>query len=69
MRRSEAPPEDEAGLVMALEHAELPVAGVQFHPESILTFGERIGMRLIENVVRAVPIHQRRRISREVLGG
>lgn len=27
----------EDGVVMAVQHSELPVAGIQFHPESILT--------------------------------
>jgi anthranilate synthase len=36
---------------MAIEHAELPLAGVQFHPESIMTLGEDVGLRLIRNVV------------------
>ncbi len=34
------------GEVMALEHERLPVWGVQFHPEAVLTFG---GHRLLAN--------------------
>jgi anthranilate synthase/aminodeoxychorismate synthase-like glutamine amidotransferase len=34
------------GLVMGLEHAQHPVYGVQFHPESVLTSG---GHRLLNN--------------------
>lgn len=37
------------GLVMALAHVRRPMAGVQFHPESILT---PHGPRLLRNVVR-----------------
>ncbi|MCK5226177.1 MAG: aminodeoxychorismate/anthranilate synthase component II [Planctomycetes bacterium] len=36
------------GIVMAVRHKELPIFGVQFHPESILT---PAGGKLIENVL------------------
>ncbi len=36
----------EGGVVMALQHRELPLYGVQFHPESVLTQG---GHRLLAN--------------------
>ena len=36
----------ETGIVMALRHAELPIHGVQFHPESVLTQG---GHRMLAN--------------------
>lgn len=39
------------GVVMALQHRDLPVAGVQFHPESIMSLGQDAGIRMIENVV------------------
>ncbi|HEU0086323.1 MAG TPA: aminodeoxychorismate/anthranilate synthase component II [Pseudonocardiaceae bacterium] len=38
-----------SGVVMALRHRELPVHGVQFHPESVLTDG---GHRLLANWLR-----------------
>jgi anthranilate synthase len=39
------------GQVMAIEHATLPLAAVQFHPESILTLDDDLGLRLLRNVV------------------
>jgi para-aminobenzoate synthetase component 2 len=36
----------ESGVIMAVRHRELPIAGVQFHPESVLTQG---GHRLLAN--------------------
>jgi len=39
------------GEIMALRHRELPVEGVQFHPESILTLE---GKRLLGNFLRQV---------------
>ena len=41
------------GIVMAIEHRELPVAAVQFHPESIMSLKQDAGIRLVNNVVRA----------------
>jgi anthranilate synthase len=43
--------ESDDGVIMAIEHTSLPLAAVQFHPESILTLGEDVGLRLIRNVV------------------
>ncbi len=43
--------ETEEGVVMAIEHAALPLAAVQFHPESIMTLGQDVGQRLLANVV------------------
>ena len=40
------------GVVMSIEHVELPVAAVQFHPESILSLEDKIGHRLVDNVLR-----------------
>ncbi|HYV59612.1 MAG TPA: aminodeoxychorismate/anthranilate synthase component II [Acidimicrobiia bacterium] len=42
--------ESEDGLVMGLRHGELPIEGVQFHPESILT---ESGHALLRNFLAA----------------
>lgn len=39
------------GVVMAVEHKTLPVCAVQFHPESIMSFDDEIGLRLVRNAV------------------
>jgi anthranilate synthase len=40
------------GIVMAIEHASMPIAAVQFHPESLLTSSSVAGIPIIENVLR-----------------
>jgi anthranilate synthase len=46
--------ESDDGVVMAIEHRRLPMAAVQFHPESILTLDGNCGMRLVRNVVEVL---------------
>lgn len=41
----------EDGEIMALKHKTLPIEGVQFHPESIMTSG---GKRLLANFVNSI---------------
>lgn len=40
----------DSGMLMAVRHAELPLHGVQFHPESVLT---EYGHRMLSNWLRA----------------
>ncbi len=39
------------GVIMAIEHVTEPIAGVQFHPESIMSLGGEAGIHMIRNVV------------------
>eukprot|EP01037_Dinobryon_pediforme_P035424 gene35424-41801_t len=41
---------DPDGVIMALQHISLPIAAVQFHPESILTLPKH-GMQIINNAL------------------
>ena len=43
--------ETEDGVIMAVRHKTLPIAAVQFHPESILT-PEEVGLQLLTNAVK-----------------
>lgn len=38
-------------VIMAIEHQTLPIAAVQFHPESIMTLGGGVGLGIIKNVI------------------
>jgi len=42
----------EDGVAMAIEHKTLPVGGVQFHPESLMSLGDEVGLRIVENAFR-----------------
>jgi len=57
----------EGGVVMAMRHRELPVDGVQFHPESVLTEG---GHRMLANWLascgHAVPEHRIQELTRQM---
>ncbi len=42
----------EDGIAMVIEHKTLPVGGVQFHPESLMSLGGEVGLRIVENAFR-----------------
>jgi anthranilate synthase len=39
-------------VIMGIEHKILPIAAVQFHPESIMTLGGEVGLAIIINAIR-----------------
>ncbi len=43
------------GTIMAVRHRSLPVVGIQFHPESVLTLD---GMTLLENAFDSLGLHR-----------
>jgi anthranilate synthase len=55
---SELPPElkvtgmSHDNVIMGLEHHYLPIAAVQFHPESIMTLTGDVGLTIIQNVLQ-----------------
>ena len=55
------------GVIMAIEHAELPIAAVQFHPESVMTLRDEIGMPIIASMlsVLAAPAAPRSNLAAE----
>ncbi len=51
-------------IVMAVEHRVLPVAAVQFHPESIMSLDDGVGLTLVHNAVERLVPGWRARSSR-----
>jgi anthranilate synthase len=42
------------GIIMGIEHCDLPIAAVQFHPESIMSLADDAGMHLVARVLRGL---------------
>lgn len=46
-------------VIMAIEHKTLPIAAVQFHPESIMSLAGEVGIKMIHNVIRTLTTSQK----------
>jgi anthranilate synthase component 2 len=53
--------ETEDEKVMAIKHSQLPIYGLQFHPESVLT---KAGIQLIKNFLTEAKKHQYAKVTR-----
>jgi anthranilate/para-aminobenzoate synthase component II len=52
------------GEIMGVRHSRLPLEGVQFHPESLLT---PVGERLLQNFLDLTPVLVRESLKAEAL--
>ena len=43
---------DKEGQLMSLRHKAYDVRAVQFHPESIMSFDDEVGLKLVRNAVK-----------------
>jgi anthranilate synthase len=46
--------EAEDGVIMGIEHQQLPIYAVQFHPETILSLPNQAGIRIIRNLMNMI---------------
>jgi anthranilate synthase len=46
--------ETDDGVIMAIEHTQLPISAVQFHPESLMSLQGAVGLRILDNAVRSL---------------
>jgi anthranilate synthase len=45
---------EETPIIMAIKHQSLPIAAVQFHPESIYSQNGLVGLKMIANAMRTL---------------
>ncbi len=50
--------ESEDGVIMGVRHRQLPIEAVQFHPESLLTAADDLGLRLMRNAMKLASVSQ-----------